>query len=54
MRVRLLLAAWQGRRRMAMAANTVQGDYIGFNTGNGEKLISSQAAGLAWLGLVVA
>ena len=25
----------------------VQGDYIGFNTGNGEKLSYSQAAGLA-------
>ena len=26
----------------------VQGDYVGFNTGNGEKLSYNQAAGLAW------
>ena len=32
----------------------IQGDYIGFNTGNGEKLTYSQAAGLAWLCLSVA
>ena len=29
-------------------------DYIGFNTGNGEKLSYSQAAGLSWLSLAVA
>ena len=32
----------------------VQGDRLGFNTGNGEKLSYSQAAGLAWLCLTVA
>ena len=32
----------------------VQGDYIGFNTRNGEKLSYSQADGLAWLCLAVA
>ena len=31
----------------------VQGDYAGFNTGNGEKLSYSQAACLAWLCLAV-
>ena len=30
-------------------AAAVQGDFVGFNTGNGEKLCNSQAAGLAWL-----
>ena len=28
----------------------LQGDYVGFNTGNGEKIGYSQAAGLALLG----
>ena len=32
----------------------VQGDYVGYYTGNGEKLNYSQAAGLAWLCLAVA
>ena len=27
----------------------VQGDFVGFNIGNGEKLSYSQAVGLAWL-----
>ena len=32
----------------------VQDDYVGFDTGNGEKLSYSQAACLAWLCLAVA
>ena len=31
---------------------TVQGDSVGFKTGNGEKLTYSQAAGLAMFGCV--
>ena len=31
-----------------------QGDYVGINTGNGEKLSYSQATGLAWLYLAAA
>ena len=37
-----------------MSKLDVQGDSVGFNTGNGEKLNHSQAAGLARLCLAVA
>ena len=36
------------------ALSGVQDDFVGFNTGNGEKLSYSQGAGLAWLCLAVA
>ena len=35
-------------------STNAQGDYAGFNTGNGEKLSYGQGADLAWLCLAVA
>ena len=36
-------------RLLEFSYDDIQGDYVGFNTGNGEKPSYSQAAGLAWL-----
>ena len=41
------------RSPLARLSELKLSDYVGFDTGNGEKLSYSQAAGLAWLCLAV-
>ena len=51
----LTLAAFSTIMLLVITSNvSIQADYVGFNTGNGEKLSYSQVAGMAWLCLDVA
>ena len=43
-----------GSKARAVNSMYLQGDYVGFNIGNGEKLSYNEATDLAWLCLAVA